>query len=49
MEGTYTKNGWQNATQKKKLNYKPEGRRNIGRQQMRWKDGFWEVGTGQGA
>ena len=32
MEGTYKKNGWQQTTQKN-LNYKPEGRRNIGRPQ----------------
>ena len=31
------------------LNYKPEGRRNIGRPQTRWEDDFWEEGTGQGA
>ena len=30
-------------------NYKPEGRRNIGRAQPRWEDDFREVGTGQGA
>ena len=30
MELTYTKNGWQQTTQKN-LNYKPEGGRNIGR------------------
>ena len=34
---------------KKKLNYKPEGRRNIGRPQTRLEDDFWEEGTGQGA
>ena len=34
---------------KKKLNYKPEGRRNIGRPQRRWRDDFREEGTGQGA
>jgi len=28
---------------------KPEGRRNIGRQQMRWEDDFLEEATGQGA
>ena len=33
----------------KKLNYKPEGRRNIGRPIMRWEDDFREEGTGQGA
>ena len=26
---------------KKILNYKPEGRRNIGRPQTRWEDDFW--------
>jgi hypothetical protein len=34
---------------KKILNYKPEGRRNIGRPQKRWEDDFWEEETGQGA
>ena len=34
---------------KKKLNYKPKGRRNIGRPQTRWEDDFREKGTGQGA
>ena len=33
----------------KKFNYKPEGRRNIGRPLTRWEDDFWEEGTGQGA
>ena len=33
----------------KKLNYKPEGRRNIGRPQTRWEDDFPEKETGQGA
>ena len=33
----------------KKLNYKPEGRRNIGRPQTRWGDDFRENRTGQGA
>ena len=33
----------------KNLNYKPEGRRNIGRSQTRWEDDFLEEGTGQGA
>jgi hypothetical protein len=37
-----------NTTQKN-LNYKPDGRRNIGRQQTRWGDDFQEEGTGQGA
>jgi hypothetical protein len=32
-----------------KINYKPEGRRNIGRSQTRWEDEFREEGTGQGA
>ena len=49
MEWTYTKNGWQQTTQKKHLNYKPEGRRNIGRPEMRWEDDFQEEETGQGA
>ena len=31
------------------LNYKPEGRRNIGRPLTRWGDDFREEGTGQGA
>ena len=31
------------------LNYKPEGRRNIGRPLTRWEDDFREEGTGQGA
>ena len=31
------------------LKYKPEGRRNVGRAQMRWEDDFREEGTGQGA
>ena len=35
--------------QKKKLNYEPEGRRNIGRPQTRWGDDFREEGKGQGA
>ena len=48
MEGTYTKIGWQQTTQKK-LNYKPEGRKIIGRPQTRWEDDFREEGTGQGA
>ena len=33
----------------KKLNYKPEGRRNIGKPLTRWEDDFREEGTGQGA
>ena len=32
----------------KKLNYKPEGRRNIERTLTRWEDDFREEGTGQG-
>ena len=35
------------TTQKK--NYKPEGRRNIGRPQTRWDDDFQELKTGQRA
>ena len=38
-----------NRRPKQKLNYKPEGRRNIGRLQTRWGDDFQEEGTGQGA
>ena len=33
----------------KKLNYKPEGRRNIGRPLTRWEDDFRKEGTGQEA
>ena len=33
----------------KKLNYKPEGRRNIGRSLARWEDDFREEGRGQWA
>ena len=33
----------------KKINYKDEGRRNIGRLQTRWKDDSREEGTGQWA
>ena len=33
----------------KKLKFKPEGRRDIGRPQTRREDNFWEEGTGQGA
>ena len=33
----------------KKLNYKPQGRRNIGRPQTIWEDDFQEEGTDQGA
>ena len=32
----------------KKLNYKPEGRRNVGRPRTRWEDDFREEGTGLG-
>ena len=38
-----------NRLSKKKINYRSEGRRNIGRPQMRWGDDFWEEGIGQGA
>ena len=38
-----------NRLPKKMLNYKPEGRSNIGRPQTRWEDDFLEEGTGQGA
>ena len=31
------------------LNYRPEGRRNIGRPETRWEDDFREEGTGQEA
>ena len=34
---------------RKKLNYKPERRRHIGRPQSKWEDDFREDGTGQGA
>ena len=34
---------------KKKLNYKPEGRENMGRPLMRWENDFREEGTGQEA
>ena len=36
------------TTDYQKKNYKPEGRRNIGRPQTRWGDDFREEGTGQG-
>ena len=39
----------ENRLPPKKLNYKPERRRNIGRTQTRWGDDFREEGTGQGA
>ena len=48
MEGTYTKNGWQ-QTMQKNLNYQFEGRINIGTPLRKWEDDFWEEGTGQGA
>jgi hypothetical protein len=35
-----------NRIPKKKLNYKPAGRRHIGRPQTRWEDDFREEGTG---
>ena len=38
-----------NRQPKQNLNYKPEGRRNIGRPLTRWEDAFWEEGTCQGA
>ena len=38
-----------NTLPPKKLNYKPEGRRNIGRPQTTWEDDFRKQGTGQGA
>jgi hypothetical protein len=37
-----------NRLPKNILNYKPEGKRNIG-PQTRWGDDFWEDGTGQKA
>ena len=38
-----------NSLPKNILNYKLEGRRNIGRPQTGWGDDFREEGTGQGA
>ena len=35
-----------NILPKTVLNYKLEGRRNIGRPLTRWEDDFWEEGTG---
>ena len=35
-----------NRLPKQILNYKPEGRRNIGRPETRWEDDFREAGTG---
>ena len=37
-----------NRLPQKKLNNKPEGRRNVGRPQTRWEDDFREKGTDQG-
>ena len=37
-----------NRLPKKKLNYKPDGRRNIERPRTTWEDDLWEEGTGQG-
>ena len=37
-----------NRLHKNNLNYKPKGRRSIGRPQTRWEDDFREEGTGQG-
>ena len=34
---------------KKKLNHKPEGRRNVGRPQTRWGNDIREEGIGHGA
>ena len=52
---TQYKINWREHTQRmddnrllKKLNYKPEGRINIGIPQTRWEDDFREEGTGQG-
>ena len=39
---------WMTTGYPKNLNYKPDGRRNIGRPLTRWDDDFWEEGTGQG-
>ena len=38
-----------NRLLKKILNYKPEGKINIGRPKTRWEDDFREAGTVQGA
>ena len=38
-----------NRLPKNILNYKPEGRKNIGRPQTSWEGDFREEGTGQGA
>ena len=40
---------WMTTGYPKKLNYKPEGIRNIGRPLTRWEDDFRVEGTGQGA
>ena len=40
---------WMTTDYPKKINYKPEERRNIGRPQTRWEDDFREEGTGQAA
>ena len=37
-----------NKTTQKDFNYKPEGRRNVGRPQTRWEDDFREEETDQG-
>jgi hypothetical protein len=37
-----------NRLAKKNLNYKPEGRRNIGRPQTRWEDDFREKRKAKG-
>ena len=53
---TQYKINWREYTQRmdenrlpKILNYRPEGRRNIGRPLTRWEDDFRGEGTGQGA
>ena len=38
-----------NRVPKRNLNYKSEGRRNIGCPQTKWEDDFREEATGQGA
>jgi len=45
---TQYKINWRELSKNKVLNYKPEGRRNIGRPLTRWEDDFWEEGTDQG-
>ena len=37
-----------NRLPKNNLNYKPDGKRNIGRPQTKWEDDFREDGTDQG-